>query len=107
MTAMLTALAVVNEDVADAVATWREAVEARDAAWEDYRMHVDAHNRRVALEGGRRLRRTAQCIRAERRYDQLDHAATWARTEIEGALRVANPTADGRTIMATLREVTR
>lgn len=106
MTSMLTVLADVTPAVQDTIATWREAEADRDAAWADFVVQLEAHNFRQRY-AGRKIRRGVEVNRAERRYNQLEHAASWAKGEIEAAIRTANPFADGRTVIATLREVTR
>ena len=103
------ALATVTPAVEAKVHAWRDACRTREAMWQDYLRHSDAHRARqlAAQATGTRIRRNAAFTAAEARFDAAEHRASHAEGDIERELRAANPGADNRTIMATKRELTR
>lgn len=105
----LVELAAVPPAVEAKVAHWRLAREVREGVWAQYRKLSDEHNRKVQftkLPSGRKPRRSREFVAAEARLDRVEHLVSVAEREIEQELRVANPGADNRSIMATKRALT-
>lgn len=103
------ALATVTPAVDAAVRAWQDACRTRDAFWQELERHAKAHRTRQAIADntGRKIRRSAAYRAADSRFDHVEHKAARAEAEIEMQLRIANPAADNRSIMATKRELTR